>query len=285
MDFLPIIEVTDKNELVTPPPRHDTFIQTNAKIHLCKDTPMSITQYLVLNSGDRCIDLVSKSAYLINIPEFKNICSIHLDKVIAPIESLTCPYFSLQIEELGSNCDGSNEAIKKTFSHLVHDSTFQTSNGRLFCIFKSFHGEKKEYPIPIPYIQNNCLTISFHKPNGTPCTNIGLDAHAIQCVESGKSENLTVTLCDEFSSVEFMTGDTIKIKNFNIAKLVGSQAQNHVDAFNEFLNRDAGHEVLSILSPLKLSISLPQIHVNLKMCLDLFNLNKKAHDAPGYIIN
>tara|TARA_Y100000991_G_scaffold213503_1_gene199337 strand:- start:1415 stop:2761 length:1347 start_codon:yes stop_codon:yes gene_type:complete len=97
---------------------------------------------------------------------FNNVQSVELIEAIIPRKTKngtnydTLPYILLEIPELGSVYQGTNDFLRKTFSQLVFDNV--VGNYR-YC---SFSNKKKINKFFNPRIALNRLTIQFLKPNG-----------------------------------------------------------------------------------------------------------------------
>jgi hypothetical protein len=172
-EFQKIIN-TEKDEI----PNNDNIIQEN---RLFERNTKEIDYYITIDSNDRdkekwenanFYEIVfgptndqGKNKGYIN-QSFNNVQTVELIEAIIPKNTKngtnynTLPYILLEIPELGSVYQGTNDNLRKTFSQLIFDTT--VGNYR-YC---SFSDQTKVKKIFNPRIALNKLTIKFIKPNG-----------------------------------------------------------------------------------------------------------------------
>jgi hypothetical protein len=198
---------------------------------------------------------------------FKNIHSIQVSKVIIPLDillentqsvglgnkvlfnnnfNLNFPYVLLQIDEFKDMYEGTDDVIRKSFCQLVFENSYQSGNGRGYVVLAPVQHEKKVF-LPTALSTLPSLNISLLRPNGE-LINKSQDGYTILKVEYEpfNSTYLKVVTNKFFDKNEFFKGDTILIRKYNLFKITEGQDAGHIQAFNDFLNRESGHEVTEI---------------------------------------
>jgi hypothetical protein len=255
---------------------------------------------------------------------FKNIHSIQVTKVIIPLDillentqsvgvgnkvlfnnnfNLNFPYVLLQIDEFKDMYEGTDDVIRKSFCQLVFENSYQSGNGRGYVVLTPVQHEKKVF-LPTALSTLPSLNISLLRPNGE-LINKSQDGYTMLKVEYEpfNSTYLKVVTNKYFDKNEFFKGDTILIRKYNLFKITGDQDAGHIQAFNDFLNRESGHEVTEIgdannsgfyrtfyiRAPGKFNEDSGSYDVeqNLIDQVVLFNNNFELCDAPmnGFILN
>lgn len=291
-----------------------------------KNDNLIIEKYLSINSIDRDwssgltplryqygINFLTKNNDLMN--KYKNIDSIKVGKVIIPCEQIpisnasnnasyhinfSYPYVILSIDEFNDVYDGTNDIIRKSFCHLIYDSSYRSPNGRGYIILQPVQNEKKQfYPAPLSTIQK--LSISLLQPNGELLSN-SQDSYQISSVEQDTDPNkLLITLSTYFKPIDLFDLDYVLIQNFAITQLVPQQLISDINSLNEFINRSSGHEILSLGTPNsngyynKFYISAPHtfnsingtnsLQTALMNCLNYYNLNNTSSAPNGILLN
>ena len=281
-----------------------------------------IEKYLSINSIDRDwssglaslryqygINFLTKNNDLMN--KYKNIDSIKVGKVIIPCEQIpsttssyhinfSYPYVILSIDEFNDVYDGTNDSIRRSFCNLIYESSYRSPNGRGYIILQPVQNEKKQfYPAPLSTIQK--LSISLLQPNGNLLSN-SQDSYQILSIEQDSDPNkLVVTLNAYFKPQDLFDLDYVLIQNFTITQLVAQQFVYDINSINEFINRNTGHEILS-LGPANASgyhnkfyISAPytfnkstgtnSLQTALMNCLNYYNVNNTSEEPNGILLN
>lgn len=217
----------------------------------------------------------------------RNITEIAFTRLILPLETLatkkstssndgnrfynqyglTFPYLMLQVDELSPGLyQGFNKSSQKCFTTFVYHREYRASNGRGFVIMQPLQNEKKEYRgSPLSILPR--LTMSIVKPNGT-LYNMAKDENKItELLYESMNPLLIRVICkDYFDTNEFAVGDVVLVKNFKLPSAQefvnavttsgGSVSPSElstyaygINAIEEFINRDEGHEIISTGDP------------------------------------
>lgn len=216
----------------------------------------------------------------------KNITEISFTRLIIPMEvlqrkttsaatdsrfynqyGLTYPYLMLQVDELSPGMyEGFNKATQRCFTSFVYHREYRASNGRGFIVMQPLQDEKKEYRgAPLSALPR--MTLRVVKPNGT-LYNMAKDDNRIDFLlyESINPILLKIICKDFFDINEYAVGDLVQFKDFRLLSpeafvLAVTTAggvvsasdfalyRAGVNALEEFMNRDEGHEIIMTGNP------------------------------------
>jgi hypothetical protein len=267
--FNPVDNNQNQSLLNEPMKGGDAFL--NPRNHKTKE----IEKYLSLNSADRNWSLEPlRYRYSVNSlgddndlqRRYRNIESISVGKVIIPEEiiekisttnqnmktffnydfSFAYPYLILRIDEFDNVYDGTNDNVRKAFSKLIYHRSYKAPNGRGYIILKPIQKEKKKfYPTPLSSIGK--LSISLLKPNGD-VLNSSADSYKLFKIEYEQfnSHYLKIITDIYFDKNEFFVGDEIIFQGHNMTILNNNMTDFNVSKFNDFINRQEGHEIKQI---------------------------------------
>lgn len=254
---------------VFPNERSENIIARNNKHY-------EIEKYIDINSADRDwkSDML-RCQYKVNFQNddndiqmrYKNIRTIEINSVIIPQDtingiindsntnrpyrpynyqfSLSLPFVYLSIDEFRDMYDGTNPTIRKAFTKMIVDKTFNTpENNRNYTVLKTAQKEKKVF-YPALLSSLNRLSISLLKPNGD-LINYSNDNYNIKSVQYDATKNmyLEITLYRYFDDNEFNLNDTIIIKDYNMTKLTNDMDSGRIEDFNNFMNKSGGHLIV-----------------------------------------
>jgi hypothetical protein len=218
------------------------------------------------------IFVTNTNSYLLY--KYQNISGIYATSVVIPIDafkapshacsigeissthsadghvlSFNFPYINLHIEEFNNVCDGTGDALRKSFCKLHYDCHYICPNGRGYIILKPSQNETKNfYPTYINSLPR--LTISVTKPNGDLISN-NLDGQAIMRIlyDGTNRFYLQIVTSRYFEKNAYLPGDIVRIHNFKVHHIDECQDSNHIANFNNFINKENGHEVTGLGEP------------------------------------
>jgi hypothetical protein len=202
---------------------------------------------------------------------YKNIVAVEITSVVLPIDAfrncshaaiagevsntytgdghtfhLNAPYLLLNIDEFHNVCDGSNDALRKSFCKMHYDKHYKCPNGRGYVIMKQSQGEVKEF-FPTALSTLPTMTLSISRPNGELVSTArdGTGVHMVQ-FEASNRFYLKVVTSTFFDKNEFVVGDQVQIRNYHAYRLSMTQSPALISDINRFINRDEGHEVVGV---------------------------------------
>jgi hypothetical protein len=234
-----------------------------------------IHKYLSLNSFDRdwsleplrfrySINSLGSSNDLQN--RYRNISELSVGRVVIPEEivektsitnqslkpffnydfNFAYPYLILQIDEFSDVYDGTNDAVRKGFAKLIYEQSYKAPNGRGYIILKPMQKEKKIF-YPAPLSSFSRLSLSLLRPNGS-LVNFSSDNYKILKVEYEQFNvhYLKIVTNVYFDKNEFFVGDEVIIRGHAMTVLTEGMDDILVRRFNDFINRNEGHEIKQI---------------------------------------
>lgn len=166
--------------------------------------------------------------------------------------SLAFPYVTLMLQGLDGSYDGTNDALRRAFSVFVYDRSYKAPNGRGYVLMEPAQASRRVFDTPMPSL--GALRVSLLRPNGGLINNAS-DQGAIVGVRYDRAEEQFLLLrCREyFDGNEFFVGDYVRIRDFAVARPASAQgdqaAQTAFAMFEDYINRDAGHEVVALGTP------------------------------------
>ena len=189
------------------------------------------------------------------IGTFKDIYSIKITNITIPADisedyvysgdntthnfNFNFPYILCNIDQFQDVYDGTDDTIRKSFCQLQYENYLQTPNGRGYLIMKPVQEEIKIfYPNPLSSLPT--INISLTKPNGE-LLNKGKDGQSMFNISVHQVYYLKITTTEYFEKNAFCKGDYVRIRNFNLYKIVGDMNVQYIDEFNTFINRSEGH--------------------------------------------
>lgn len=287
-----------------------------------------VKKYITMNGFDREWTVQKKRCnFSINLTQFsatyKNIASIRMTKLIIPNEiiehrsilnmpkfqhhhdqKLAYPYLCLQVDEISGVCDGVNQAIQKSFTQFVYESSYKCPNGRGYVILEPAQKETKVfYPQCLSSLQR--LTFSITKPNGTLFNNNNDDYNILK-VEYELYNNLYIKIWTDkyFDKNEFYVGDHIQLTGYNMYKPASAPVTSNsgdFEAMARFVCRPQGHEIVQlgnanengfyksfyVLGPCVMDQSIGKLVIDkdLVETLKEYNMATCHHHAEGQMIN
>lgn len=236
--------------------------------------PMSsasrVQRYLTLAGFDRnWVADPHRYTYTISLQDFvKNIVSLSTTCVIIPMDaarmapsatvagsilhSTECtfshPYLLLNVEDMAV-CEGTNDAVRRSFTVLKFDTSYRSSNGRGYIVLVPVQGETKTFQ-PTPLASLNTLRISLRRPNGMLLSN-ARDDYTIEKIEYEAFNRIYLKIVTDkyFDRNEFYQGDSIYIRNFlplPSGPVSDTTQSSTLNAFVSFMNRPEGHDIVEI---------------------------------------
>ena len=217
---------------------------------------------LVLNSGDRNVNLDSLFHYTLFTESHDNEL-FHVDHLILPVEKMNTFMFPFVFVK-----------INGVESSLIYKSSYETPNGRAYCILKSVSPSTS-------WLNNNeKVEVSLMKPNGDFLELSKKDVCKVIKIETNYKNKgqLIVSLSNP---ADFKEMDFITIRNFQIEKIVGSQNEKDVVNFNTFINQVSGHQIITILS--ETTFIIANMKEDVSSCIDLYNLNNEEFQTADVV--
>ena len=197
---------------------------------------------------------------------YKNVAWLEVTRVIVPQEimsaigigsaaaspsgnyntefSFAYPYLLLQIEGMNDVCDGTNDALRNSFTSLVYVTEYKAPNGRGYVSLAPGQMERKTYMSPIATLPD--MKISLRKPNGTLFNN-SKDTYTVGgSLPSVYNEIYVRIPIDQFfDRNEMWLGDNVTITGL---VLHATDAANNaaVSALQAYLTQTAGLEIVDL---------------------------------------
>jgi hypothetical protein len=225
---------------------------------------------------EKIVEVGQKGLALDNV--FKNIVSIELVSALFPSvqrnidyhptlknNSVEEFYYIMEIEELSDIINGTSKDLTNAFAILtpmirIYDIVNSSSKS---IEYKSSGMWSKIFsPTPLSSLTN--LTIKIKNPVGSILENINdtLDVKFIYQYQSNPLDDRTDVLVIEtlqyFSDSEYKPTDTIIFRNYNYRKTDTTPESQY---FNDFINRQKGHKILSVSNDNPDKILKNRIHI------------------------
>ena len=197
--------------------------------------------------------------------DYKNVVSVNIDKIILPnrpcIQSYISnvsprlndyPYLTLNISGINYSSYGTNKTLNNTIG--IYTPLIPLPSGLsdiTYLEFKNTSIQKKDYePAPEAYI--SALDLHINSPSGDVVSNLNdvLEIYSIFLNTSSytipmvftSGDSLTIQTDTYFNNVEFRPNDLIKIANYQYH----NNSYDECAIFNNWINRDSGHNIISI---------------------------------------
>lgn len=193
---------------------------------------------------------------------FKNIVSIELISAMFPAvqrrveyhptlieNAVQETYYSMEIEEVRDVMEGTSRDLQNSFAILtpairIYDISSPSAKSIEYRVAGTW--AKQFIPTPLSSLTN--LSIQIKKPSGDILTNMNdtLDIKFIYqytelTPEDARADVLVIETTEYFSDKEYNTSDTLLIRNYRHYASTTQNCQN----FNDFMNRQKGHKILS----------------------------------------
>ena len=183
----------------------------------------------------------SRYSYSTNFHEaIKQVQSVSVAAVVVPLQdhTINAPYLLLSLEELsGLYTYNQNDAVRKSFAKLIPESSYASSHGRTYVVLKPAFDDSVHYEPALPTLSR--LTLQLTRPDGLLVSNCEDTLRVIKITQS--SDGNWILEFDRFwPTKEFGAGDIVRLR----------ECSTRVDAVDQHINRQAGHEVLEIGRPL-----------------------------------
>jgi hypothetical protein len=204
-----------------------------------------------------------RDQYSIVSHDYKNVVSFSIDKIILPnrccIQSYTSninprlndnAYLTLNVKGINYSSYGTNKTLNNTigiYTSLIPVPIILSEISYLE--FKNTSTQRKDYnPTPEGYISALDLTIS--NPGGLSVSNNNdvLDIYSIfinsntSTIYNNITDSLIIQTSTYFNTIEFRKNDLIHIKNYTYH----NHSYDECGLFNHWVNRDSGHNIISI---------------------------------------
>jgi hypothetical protein len=204
-----------------------------------------------------------KDQYSIVSHDYKNVVSFSIDKII--LSNRSCiqsynsninprlndnPYLTLNVKGINYSSYGTNKTLNNTIGIYTPLMPLPlTLSDVAYLEFKNSSTQRKEYnPTPEGYISALDLTITT--PGGLPVSNNNdvLDIYSIfinsntSNIHNNITDSLIIQTSTYFNTIEFRKNDLINIKNYTYH----NNSYDECGIFNNWVNRDSGHNIISI---------------------------------------
>jgi hypothetical protein len=164
--------------------------------------------------------------------------------------SISYPYVILALEGYEGAYDGTNEVLRRAFSVLVYDRSYQAPNGRGYVILKPAQNERRTFITPMSVMRS--LSVSLLKPNGTLINNSMDNYDVINVQYEPQNSKFLKLICRQyFDGNELYVGDQIMIRHFTLEAGTNMQSASisPYRSLESFLNRQEGHDVVQLGLP------------------------------------
>lgn len=147
--------------------------------------------------------------------------------------TINCAYLLLVIDELpGTYTASAADATRRAFAKLVPKSTYSSPKGRMYVVLESIADDTRDFDPPLNSLSR--LTVRLTRPSGAHVSQARDDIKLCKVVQSSDGNWILVTHTF-WNSQEFTQGDIVSVKGCNTG----------LDAFDKFINRVEGHEVIT----------------------------------------
>jgi hypothetical protein len=160
--------------------------------------------------------------------------------------SLAFQYLLLRIDGFDDLCDGTNEAVRRSFAVFVYECDYKAPNGRGYVLLRPAQDERHAFE-PAPLASLRDLTLSIMKPNGTLFNGSRDEFTAIHLeYETFNRLFIKVILGQYFDRNEIFVGDYTVIRSFALARRTNDVGAEYVSALEAYITRKQGHEVVQL---------------------------------------
>lgn len=207
---------------------------------------------------------------------YKNITSISIPTLIIPnniqdlqyhsnayIRPSTNPYLLINLDNITKSGRGTNKYLDDTLGLFIPNEQIDFSNNYKSVLFinQSYH-VKKYYPSPLQSINDLIINITDNLGNNLISNDV-LSIKGIyvnnEPLVGGSNDNLIIRTNSFFTQNEFEIRDKILIKNFEFHNMSFEESYQ----FNEFINRNSGHQVLNISKSNSSKLLYDQIEIQI----------------------
>jgi hypothetical protein len=154
------------------------------------------------------------------------------------------PYLLLNVDGVDGGYDGCNDHLRRCFSVMIFDRSYRAPNGRGYIVLKSAGGndEKRKFKTQNGNLSN--IDLSITRPNGTLLNNSVDNIKMVSIsYESGTPLMIRIQCGRYFDRNEFFVGDMVRLSGFDTS---GIEDQPNTVYLDQYVNREAGHEVVKI---------------------------------------
>lgn len=190
---------------------------------------------------------------------YKNITSIKIPTMIIPnniqdlqyhsnayIRPSTNPYLLINLDSITKSGRGTNKYLDDTLGLFIPNEQIDFSNNYKNVLFINQSEHTKTYtPSPLRSINDLIISVTDYQGNIIPSKDV-LDISGIyinnEPLLGGSSDYLIIRTSTFFTENEFEIRDKILIKNYQYHNMSFNESYQ----FNDFINRDIGHQILNI---------------------------------------
>ena len=232
--------VTNGGSSMLLPPSQDPTIGTDSS------NGASVVRCLSIDSHDRDTTIFpARYAFTYELAEpVRRVQSAAARAVVLPVvqHTINCPHLLLVIDELPSAYShNASDVVRRAFSKVIPKSQYSSNGGRAYTVLEPIADDKRTFDPPLPSISR--LSVRLLRPDGDPVSPARDDLTIVE-IELGSGDGgpggaATYTLHTDtaFETREFGEGDIVTLR--------GSRTGNA--AFDDYINRDGGHVVLSVV--------------------------------------
>jgi hypothetical protein len=168
------------------------------------------------------------------IEPFKSITKASVDTVVLPVKdtAVNAPFLLLAIDELpGLYTNNASDHLRRSFTKLVPSNVYSSSRGRSYVVLTPCGDDSRAFEQPIASLSR--ISLKLMRPNGVIMAEVQ-DTLRVSKVSLSSDGNWIITTSSFWPQNEFEVGDIVSVTGVRTG----------IHAFDEFLNRRSGHEVL-----------------------------------------
>lgn len=164
--------------------------------------------------------------------------------VVLPVvyHTINCPFLLLVIDEFPSAyAINASDVVRRAFSKVIPKSQYSAQGGRTYTVLEPVANDKRAFDPPLPSLGR--LTASLIRPNGD-LVSMSRDDFSVVRMElgydgggPGGAATYTLTMNTAYQTDEFVPGDLVVMTGCTTGNV----------AFDGYINRDAGHEILGVV--------------------------------------
>jgi hypothetical protein len=157
-----------------------------------------------------------------------------MNTVVLPVKdnSVNAPFLLLAIEELpGLYQNNASDHLRRAFTKLVPSNVYASSRGRSYAVLTPCCDDSRTFEHPIASMSR--VSLKLMRPNGVIMSECQ-DTLRVSKVSVSSDGNWILTTGTFWHQSEFEVGDIVYV----------SDVRTGIHAFDAFINRKSGHEVL-----------------------------------------
>jgi hypothetical protein len=168
------------------------------------------------------------------IEVLRYIRKVSVNTVVLPVKDnvVNAPFLLLAIEELpGLYQNNTSDHLRRAFTKLVPSNVYASSRGRSYAVLTPCCDDSRTFEHPIASLSR--ISLKLMRPNGVIMSEYQ-DTLRVSKASVSSDGNWILTTATFWHQSEFEVGDVVSV----------SGVQTGIHAFDAFINRKSGHEVL-----------------------------------------